>query len=98
MVLRKCLAQTTFLMLLSLIFGHMPLLHASETRGISKISVDEVKQLLGQPDTIIMDVRTPRNWWRSGKKIMTAIREDPSKIDQWLQKYTKDQTLIFYCS
>jgi len=97
MVLRKCLAQATFLMLLSLIFGHMPLPHATETKGISKISVDEVKQLLGQPDTIIIDVRTPRNWWRSGKKIMTAIREDPSKVDQWLQKYTKDQTLIFYC-
>ena len=98
MVLRKYLAQATFFMLLSLIFGHTPLLHASDTKGVSKISVDEVKQLLDQPDTIIIDVRTPRNWWRSGKKILTALREDPSKVDQWLQKYTKAQTLIFYCS
>ena len=97
MVLRKYLVQATVIMLMSLIFGQMPLLHAGDKEGVSKISVDEVRQLLGQPDTIIIDVRTPRNWWRSGKKILTAIREDPSKVDQWLPTYAKDQTLIFYC-
>jgi hypothetical protein len=95
---RKYLLRASCFMLFWLIFGHMPLLHASDTKGVSKISVDQVKQFLGQPDTIIIDVRTPRNWWRSGKKILTAIREDPSKVDQWFKKYTKDQTLIFYCS
>ena len=95
---RKYLLHAAFCILFSLILGHMPLLYARDANDVSKISVDQVKQLLGQPDTIIIDVRKPRNWWRSGKKILTATREDPSKVDQWLRKYTKDQTLIFYCS
>ena len=65
---------------------------------IARISVDQVKKLLGRPDTVIIDVRTHRNWWRSSKKIPTAVREDPAKVDQWREKYPKDHTLIFYCS
>ena len=47
---------------------------------------------------VVIDVRTHRNWWRSSKKIPTAVREDPSRVDQWFQKYSTNQTLIFYCS
>jgi hypothetical protein len=45
---------------------------------------------------IIIDVRKYRNWWRSSKKILSAVREEPSKVDQWAQKYPKDKSLIFY--
>ena len=96
MVLRQYLLHATILMLFLLIFGHTPLLNASDTNSVSKISVDHVKQLLGKPHTVIIDVRKPRNWWRTSKKILSAVREDPSKVDQWARKYTKDQTLIFY--
>ena len=71
---------------------------ADDTADVSRISADQVKKLLGRPDTVIIDVRTDRNWWRSSKKIPTAIREDPSKVDRWIEKYTRDKTLIFYCS
>jgi hypothetical protein len=63
---------------------------------VNRISADQVNQLLGQPDTVIIDVRKSRNWWRASKKIFSAVREDPSKIDQWALKYAKNQTLIFY--
>jgi hypothetical protein len=71
---------------------------AEDNGEIVRISVHQVKKLLDHPDTVIIDVRTYRNWWRSSKKIPTAVREDPSKVDQWREKYLKDQTLIFYCS
>jgi hypothetical protein len=79
-----------------LIIGFTPGLYASDTKTVPRLSADQVNQLLGKPDTVIIDVRKPRNWWRTSKKILSAVREDPSKIDQWALKYAKNQTLIFY--
>ena len=81
-----------------LVLGQIFVGLADDTGGIARMSVDQVKELLNRPDTVIIDVRTQRNWWRSSKKIQKAVREDPAKVDQWREKYPKDQTLIFYCS
>ena len=81
-----------------LIFGQAAVSVAGDTRDVSRIAVHQVKAMLGRSDTVIIDVRTYRNWWRSSKKIPTAVREDQSKVKQWIEKYTKNQTLIFYCS
>ncbi len=93
--MRRCTwACFAFFMILS----QAAVLLADGTGDVSRLSAHQVKKLLGRPDTVVIDVRTYRNWWRSSKKIPTAIREDPSKVDQWIEKYVKDQTLIFYCS
>ena len=86
----------TFFMQLLLILGHPPLLKANDTKSVPGISVDQANQLLGKPGTVIIDVRKARSWWRTSKKISTAVREDPSKVDQWARKYAKSNTLIFY--
>lgn len=96
MNLNKILLYAAFFMQILLILGQAPWLNASDTTSVPRISADQVNQLLGKPDTVIIDVRKPRNWWRTSKKILTAVREDPSKVDRWAQKYAKDQTLIFY--
>jgi len=93
---RKRGALACFIFLL--IFSQAIVLLAGDTREVARISVQKVQKLLGRPDTVVIDVRTYRNWWRSSKKIPTAVREDPLKVDQWIEKYVKDQTLIFYCS
>jgi hypothetical protein len=69
---------------------------ADNEENVPAISVHQVKQLLNKSDTIIIDVRKYRNWWRSSQKILSAVREEPSKVDQWAQKYPKDKSLIFY--
>ena len=94
-IIRRC-ARACFAFLM--IISQAVVLLADDTGDVSRISVDQVKKLLDRPDTVIIDVRTYRNWWRSSKKIPTATREDPSKVNQWIEKYTRDQTLIFYCS
>jgi hypothetical protein len=70
----------------------------NDATEVPRISAAQVKQMLGSPDSVIIDVRRFRNWWRSSKKILTAVREDPSRVNQWIQKYTREKTLIFYCS
>jgi hypothetical protein len=71
---------------------------ADDETEVPIIFAPQVKQMLGNPNTVIIDVRRYRNWWRSSKKILTAVREDPSRVNQWIQKYAGDKTLIFYCS
>jgi len=81
-----------------LIIGQTAVSVAGDTSDVSRISVHQAQALLGRPDTVIIDVRKYRNWWRSSKQIPTAVREDPSKVKTWIEKYGKNQTLIFYCS
>ncbi len=80
------------------VVGQTAAARAGEPPQISRFTVHQVKDRLGLPGTVVIDVRTHRNWWRSSKKIPTAVREDPSGVDQWFEKYSRNQTLIFYCS
>ena len=96
MKLRKYLLYAISFLQILLILGPAPGLNASDTAGIPRITADQVNRLLGKPDTVIIDVRRPRNWWRTSKKVLSAVREEPSKVEQWARKYAKDQTLIFY--
>ena len=92
-----------FLFLTSVLISFLALsipydLGADSSSDVPRITVVEVKQRLGSSDMIIIDVRRTRNWWSSSKKIISATREDPSKVSQWAGKYPKDQTLVFYCA
>ena len=67
--------------------------------GVPRMTKEEVKALLGNPDVVIIDVRSPDDWNRSKEKIAGAVREDPEKeIKSWAMRYPKDKTLIFYCA
>jgi hypothetical protein len=73
-------------------------LQADNADTVPRISAEAVKQLLGRPDTVIIDVRKARNWWSSTTKILSAVREDPRSVTQWVGRYSKNKTLIFYCA
>jgi hypothetical protein len=87
---------TVACIILLLIFSWTGFSAADNDKNVPAISVYQVKMLLNNSDVIIIDVRKYRNWWRSSKKILSAVREDPSKVDQWAQKYSKGNSLIFY--
>jgi len=60
---------------------------------------EELKSLLGNPDVIIVDVRESEDYKKSEFKIQGAIREDAEKnLTTWADKYSKDKTLVFYCT
>ena len=63
---------------------------------VPRISIERTKQMLANPDVVIIDVRTVKTWWRSPTKIENAEREDPGSLESWAEKYPKDKTLIFY--
>ena len=66
---------------------------------VPRMTKEELKSLLGNPDVAILDVRIAGEWKRGDLKIMGAVREDPEKDYRTLaSKYPKDKTLVFYCS
>ena len=65
---------------------------------VPRISKEELRSMLGNPDTVIIDVRLSGHLSGSDTKIQGAIREDPEKVNSWIEKYPKDKTLVFYCA
>jgi rhodanese-related sulfurtransferase len=63
-----------------------------------RMTIEELKGMLGNPDLVIVDVRRDGDWKSSTVKVKGAVREDPEKVDTWMNKYPKDKTLVFYCA
>ena len=65
---------------------------------VPRMTKEELRSLLGNPDVIIFDVRTGASWAENKLKIKGAVREDPKEANSWAPKYPKEKTLVFYCS
>jgi hypothetical protein len=62
-----------------------------------RMSKEDLKSKLGDPEVIILDVRASGDWDSSSTKIQGAIREDPNKsAKSWADKYSKDKTIVLY--
>ena len=59
---------------------------------------EELKAMIDNPNVVIVDVRTNAGWSESKLKIKGALREDPTKVKSWIEKYPLDKTFVFYCS
>ncbi len=101
MAMRKSKNLVLFLGLLalSLLFTTNHVLGSDgETKDVARITVDQLKSMLGRPDVVIVDVRDPISWDKSDSKIPGAVREDPDRLAAWVSKYPKDKTMVFYCA
>jgi rhodanese-related sulfurtransferase len=65
---------------------------------VPRMTKDELKAMLGNPDLVIIDVRLERDWNKSDSKIKGAVREEPVHIESWANKYPKDKILVLYCN
>ena len=65
---------------------------------VPRMTKEELKAKLDNPDVVIVDVRAGKDWKGSEFKIKGAIRENPAKFSSWAEKYPKDKTLVLYCA
>ena len=65
---------------------------------VPRMTKDELKALLGNPDLVPLDVRSESDWKDSDLKIQGAIREEPKQIDSWSKKYSKEKIIVLYCA
>lgn len=82
---------TIFLVL----FGGVSAVYSSD---VQTMSTDELKEMLGSQDLVILDVRAGRDWSSSEFKIMGAVREAPGEVSAWIDRYEKDKTVVLYCA
>ncbi len=78
------------------LFG--PLMQQGYAADVQKITAEELRKILDNPQVIVIDVRTDPEWKKSDQKIKGALREDPDAVDSWAGKYPKDKPLVLYCS
>jgi rhodanese-related sulfurtransferase len=65
---------------------------------VPRISTEELNNILGTPDLVLLDSRIAKDWRKSDKKIVGAIRVDPHDVSSWAGDYSKDQKIVIYCS
>jgi rhodanese-related sulfurtransferase len=65
---------------------------------VPRMTKEELKSRLDDPDVVIVDVRIGKDWKGSEFKIKGAVREDPTDFSSWADKYPKGKTLVLYCA
>ena len=66
--------------------------------SVPKMKKETLRKMLGNPDVVVVDVRQSRYQKKSGQRILGAVCEDPNKVDNWIKKFPKGKTFVFYCA
>lgn len=86
------------LAILTVFFGFL-VIGAAETPKDEKaprMTKEQLKQKLGSPDLVVVDIRLEEQWKFSNRKIPGAVHENPAVPSAWMDKYSRDKTLVFY--
>ena len=94
-MMKKCLFALLILAVFHFLTGHVS---CSSAADVGRMSKDELRGMLGNPDLVIIDVRTEKEWRKSDKKISGATWEDADEFASWAAQYPKDKTMVLYCS
>ena len=81
-----------FLFLFSLI------LTAYGVDNVPRISTEQLKNTIDDPGLVLLDVRTEKDWEKSDRKIVRAIRVDPDDVKSWAGNYSKNKKIVLYCA
>ena len=81
---------------LSLALVGLSIISVFAAEGVPRINKEGLKELLGNPDVILLDVRTSGNWQESEFKIKGAIRRRPKIFDTWANEFPRDKKLFLY--
>jgi len=63
-----------------------------------RINKEELRAALDNPDVIVVDDRSGRDWTSSESKVKGAIRVAPGEEETWAARYPKDKMIVFYCA
>jgi rhodanese-related sulfurtransferase len=60
------------------------------------VDKETLKSWLSDPQVLILDVRAPKDWNVSDKKIKGAVRQDPNEVKTWAANLPKDRKIVLY--
>ena len=81
---------------LAVLFAWSATVSAAGGDGVPRLTKDELKSLLGNPDVVVLDVRFDGNLAPS--RIAGAVHEEPDKVDSWAGKSARGKRIVLYCS
>jgi rhodanese-related sulfurtransferase len=92
--------RKSWLIPLLLFLGWLALLGSSLAAAppVERIDKDALKAMLGNPDLLLIDVRQPRDWSSSERKITGARRLLPAEVASWAPTLPKDKKIVLYCA
>lgn len=62
------------------------------------ITKEELRKSLDDPNVVVLDVRTGRDWKSSEFKIKGAVRANPNDFDSWIKQQSKEKRFVTYCA
>ena len=65
---------------------------------VPRMTPDQLKAMLGEPDVTVLDVRTEKDWQASDKRIMGAGHRNAKEVEEWAKTLDKGKTYVLYCS
>jgi 3-mercaptopyruvate sulfurtransferase SseA len=68
----------------------------STVEQVPRLKMEQVKDMLGRPDVVMIDIRYIKQYEQSDKKIPGAVFVQPEEFDEFAKKYPKDKTYILY--
>jgi hypothetical protein len=69
---------------------------AAAADDVPRISKEEAKALLGNPNVVFLDARVDKTWKESSRKILGAVRVDLFDLETQAANFGKDATFIVY--
>ena len=64
---------------------------------VPRLTKEVVKDMLGKPDVVIVDIRYIRQYEQSDKKLPGAVFVQPENFDEFVKNYPqKDKTYVLY--
>lgn len=93
----KKLNTKTFFIILSLMLL-LAIPSISPAMEVGTITKEDLKAQLDNPEIVLLDVRTGKDWKSSEFKIKGAIRANPNDFDKWSGTYPKDKKFVLYCA
>ena len=92
----KMKAVWIFLLVLSVVFlAGVPVAASEDVPGMTK---EQLQEKMGDPNLVVMDVRTGKDWKTSEVKIKGAMRQDPKKVEEWAPRLDKGKLYVLYCA
>ena len=66
----------------------------SAAQEAPRVDKETLKSWLSDPQVLILDVRAPKDWNVSDKKIKGAVRQDPNEVKTWAANLPKDKKIV----
>jgi hypothetical protein len=98
--MRSAVLLVTALVLSLLIAGPSFVTGAADDKTpfpeVPRITKEQLRDLLGKSDLVIIDARPVEQWKYSDQMIPGTTHEDPLSIQVWASKYDKNKKIVVY--